>query len=118
MLQKMGYNREVELKSNFNTFFSKITNNEDFFNSLIKHANHFENLLAEAKLKNSRLKFVASLTIPESIPFSNVIPEGKTTELHLPLSEANPLPRTTVGIHSVHIGISTPCDTVILFEFR
>jgi len=61
------------------------TTNEDFFKSLIQHSSHFENLLAEAKSKDSRLKFVASFEngnasvglqfIPSDSPFYNL--EGK-----------------------------------------
>ena len=59
-----------------------LINNEDFFKSLIQHASHFENLLAEAQQKNSRLKFVASFEngkasvglqfIPSDSPFYNL----------------------------------------------
>jgi aspartokinase/homoserine dehydrogenase 1 len=59
--------------------------NEEFFISLTKHAAHFEGLLAEAKAKESRLKFVASFNngkasvglqfIPKESPFYNL--EGK-----------------------------------------
>jgi aspartokinase/homoserine dehydrogenase 1 len=61
------------------------TNNEDFFKSLTKHSSHFENLLAEAKSKDCRIKFVASFDngnasvglqfIPKESPFYNL--EGK-----------------------------------------
>lgn len=61
------------------------TNNEDFFKSLIKHENHFNNLLTQAKEKESRIKFVASFNngkasvglqfIPKESPFYNL--EGK-----------------------------------------
>ena len=63
----------------------KTTNNEDFFKSLIKHENHFNNLLKEAKEKESRIKFVAQFNngkasvglqfIPKESPFYNL--EGK-----------------------------------------
>lgn len=63
----------------------KTTNNEDFFKSLIKHENHFNNLLKEAKEKESRIKFVAQFDngkaavglqfIPKESPFYNL--EGK-----------------------------------------
>jgi bifunctional aspartokinase / homoserine dehydrogenase 1 len=60
-------------------------NNEDFFASLIKHETHFNQLLNEAKAKDSRIKFVASFDngkasvglqfIPKESPFYNL--EGK-----------------------------------------
>ena len=60
-------------------------NNEDFFNSLKANATHFDNLLVEAKKKDSRLKFVATFEngkasvglefIPKESPFYNL--EGK-----------------------------------------
>jgi len=61
------------------------TNNDDFFKSLIKHSSHFEKLLAEAKAKDSRIKFVAQFDngkasvglqfIAKDHPFYNL--EGK-----------------------------------------
>jgi aspartokinase/homoserine dehydrogenase 1 len=88
LIRESGYEMEMEDIQN-NSFLPtecmKTTNNEDFFKSLIKHAAHFENLLAEAKQKNSRLKFVASFEngkasvglqfIPSDSPFYNL--EGK-----------------------------------------
>ena len=88
LIRESGYEMEMDEIQN-NSFLPaecmNTTNNEDFFNSLIKHANHFENLLAEAKLKNSRLKFVASFEnskasvglqfIASDSPFYNL--EGK-----------------------------------------
>ena len=62
-------------------------------------------------------KLVASATIPDSVPFSNVIPDGKTVELHEPSLDTDPSPLTTVGADGAHIGRSRPCDTVIFFEF-
>lgn len=60
-------------------------NNEDFFKSLTKHSAHFEQLLAEAKAKDSRIKFVAQFDngkasvglqfIAKDHPFYNL--EGK-----------------------------------------
>lgn len=88
LIRESGYEMEMEDIQN-NSFLPaecmNTTNNEDFFKSLIKHASHFENLLAEAKQKNSRLKFVASFEngkasvglqfIPADSPFYNL--EGK-----------------------------------------
>ncbi len=61
------------------------TNNEDFFKSLITHEAHFNKLLAEAKAKECRIKFVAKFDngkaavglqfIPKESPFYNL--EGK-----------------------------------------
>ena len=61
------------------------TNNEDFFKSLTANTTHFNNLLTEAKKKDSRLKFVATFEngkasvglefIPKESPFYNL--EGK-----------------------------------------
>lgn len=88
LIRESGYEMEMEDIQN-NSFLPaecmNTTNNEDFFKSLIKHSSHFENLLAEAKQKNSRLKFVASFEngkasvglqfIPADSPFYNL--EGK-----------------------------------------
>ncbi|WP_309641080.1 bifunctional aspartate kinase/homoserine dehydrogenase I [Flavobacterium sp.] len=88
LIRESGYEMEMEDIQN-NSFLPvecmNTTNNEDFFKSLIKHSSHFENLLAEAKQKNSRLKFVASFEngkasvglqfIPSDSPFYNL--EGK-----------------------------------------
>jgi len=88
LIRESGFEMEMEAIEN-NSFLPKecmeTTNNEDFFNSLIKHAAHFENLLKEAKSKDCRLKFVASFDngkasvglqlIPKESPFYNL--EGK-----------------------------------------
>lgn len=88
LIRESGYAMEMENIEN-NCFLPKecmdTTNNDDFFKSLTKHASHFENLLAEAKDKDSRLKFVASFDngkasvglqfIPKESPFYNL--EGK-----------------------------------------
>ncbi len=88
LIRESGYEMEMEDITN-NSFLPKecmdTTNNEDFFKSLTKNASHFENLLAEAKAKDSRLKFVASFEngkasvglqfIPSDSPFYNL--EGK-----------------------------------------
>jgi len=88
LIRESGYQMEMEDIVN-NSFLPAecmaTTNNEDFFQSLTKHAAHFDNLLAEAKAKNSRLKFVASFEhgkasvglqfIPADSPFYNL--EGK-----------------------------------------
>lgn len=88
LIRESGYPIEMEDITNI-SFLPKecmeTKNNEDFFMSLIKHSSHFENLLAEAKSKESRLKFVASFEngkanvglqfIPSDSPFYNL--EGK-----------------------------------------
>ncbi len=88
LIRESGYQMEIEDIQN-NSFLPiecmKTTTNDDFFKSLLTHASHFENLLAEAKQKNSRLKFVASFEngkasvglqfIPSDSPFYNL--EGK-----------------------------------------
>ena len=88
LIRESGYEMEMEAIEN-NCFLPKecmeTTNNEDFFKSLIKHADHFDKLLAEAKSKDSRIKFVAKFDngkaavglqfIPKESPFYNL--EGK-----------------------------------------
>ncbi len=88
LIRESGYEMEMEAIEN-NCFLPQecmeTTNNEDFFTSLTKHSNHFENLLTEAKSKDSRIKFVASFDkgkaavglqfIPKESPFYNL--EGK-----------------------------------------
>jgi aspartokinase/homoserine dehydrogenase 1 len=88
LIRESGYEMEMEDIVN-NSFLPKecmeTTNNEAFFKSLTANAAHFDNLLAEAKAKNSRLKFVASFEngkasvglqfIPADSPFYNL--EGK-----------------------------------------
>lgn len=88
LIRESGYQMEMEAIENI-SFLPKecmdTTNNDAFFASLIKHEDHFNKLLAEAKAKNSRLKFVASFEIgkasvglqfiPQESPFYNL--EGK-----------------------------------------
>ncbi len=88
LIRESGYEMEMEDIQN-NSFLPDecmaTTNNTDFFQSLTQHAAHFDNLLAEAKQKDSRLKFVASFEngkasvglqfIPSNSPFYNL--EGK-----------------------------------------
>jgi aspartokinase/homoserine dehydrogenase 1 len=88
LIRESGYAMEMEDIVN-NSFLPaecmNTTNNEDFFKSLTANAAHFENLLAEAIQKDSRLKFVASFEngkasvglqfIPSDSPFYNL--EGK-----------------------------------------
>ncbi|MFY0482202.1 bifunctional aspartate kinase/homoserine dehydrogenase I [Flavobacterium sp. PLA-1-15] len=88
LIRESGYEMDIEEIEN-NCFLPKecmdTTNNEDFFASLKKHSSHFEGILAEAKAKDSRIKFVASFDngrasvglqfIPKDSPFYNL--EGK-----------------------------------------
>ncbi|WP_310378075.1 bifunctional aspartate kinase/homoserine dehydrogenase I [Flavobacterium sp.] len=88
LIRESGYKMEIEDIQN-NSFLPAecmdTTNNDDFFKSLTANAAHFENLLAQAKAKDSRLKFVATFQngkasvglefIPRESPFYNL--EGK-----------------------------------------
>ncbi len=88
LIRESGYQMEMEDIVN-NSFLPaecmKTTNNDDFFKSLTANAVHFDNLLAQAKAKDSRLKFVATFEngkasvglefIPSHSPFYNL--EGK-----------------------------------------
>ena len=88
LIRESGYKMEIEDIEN-NCFLPdecmKTDNNEDFFKSLLTHSDHFEKLLAEAKSKDSRIKFVAKFDngkasvglqfIPKESPFYNL--EGK-----------------------------------------
>jgi aspartokinase/homoserine dehydrogenase 1 len=88
LIRESGYEMEIEDIEN-KCFLPedcmKTTNNDDFFKSLLTHSSHFEKLLAEAKSKGSRIKFVAKFDngkasvglqfIPKESPFYNL--EGK-----------------------------------------
>ncbi len=88
LIRESGYQMEIEDIKN-NSFLPSecmsTTNNDAFFKSLITYKSHFENLLDEAKSKESRLKFVATFEngkasvglefIPKESPFYNL--EGK-----------------------------------------
>lgn len=88
LIRESGYQMDIE-EIEKNSFLPQecmeTTNNEDFFKSLITHSTHFEKLLAEAKAKDCRIKFVASFDngkasvglqfIPKDSPFYNL--EGK-----------------------------------------
>lgn len=88
LIRESGYQFDIEDIANRSFLPAEClatTNNEDFFKSLIKNAAHFENLLAEAKSKDCRLKYVATFEngkasvglefIPKESPFYNL--EGK-----------------------------------------
>lgn len=88
LIRESGYQMEIEDIENQSFLPSacmETKNNDAFFESLLAHANHFEALLAEAKQKDSRLKFVAQFEngkasvglqfIPKDHPFYNL--EGK-----------------------------------------
>jgi len=88
LIRESGYQMDIEDIEN-NSFLPKecmeTTNNDDFFKSLTKHDAHFNQLLADAKAKDSRIKFVAKFDngkasvglqfIPKESPFYNL--EGK-----------------------------------------
>ena len=88
LIRESGYQMDIEEIEN-NCFLPQecmeTTNNEDFFASLKKNATHFDSILAEAKSKDCRIKFVASFDngkasvglqfIPKESPFYNL--EGK-----------------------------------------
>jgi len=88
LIRESGYQFDIEDIANRSFLPAEClatTNNEYFFKSLIKNAAHFENLLAEAKAKDCRLKYVATFEngkasvglefIPKESPFYNL--EGK-----------------------------------------
>nr|WP_288834227.1 bifunctional aspartate kinase/homoserine dehydrogenase I [uncultured Flavobacterium sp.] len=88
LIRESGYKMEIEDIENQSFLPAACmatTNNEDFFKSLIEYNSHFEGILAEAKQKDSRLKFVAQFEngkasvglqfIPKDHPFYNL--EGK-----------------------------------------
>jgi aspartokinase/homoserine dehydrogenase 1 len=88
LIRESGYQMEIEDITNKSFMPAECLatkNNDDFFASLKTHAAHFENLLAEAKSKDCRLKYVATFEngkasvglefIPRESPFYNL--EGK-----------------------------------------
>jgi aspartokinase/homoserine dehydrogenase 1 len=88
LIRESGYQMEIEdieNKSFIPTECLATTNNVDFFKSLLSNAAHFENLLAAAKEKDCRLKYVATFEngkanvglefISKESPFYNL--EGK-----------------------------------------
>ena len=88
LIRESGYQFDIEDIANKSFLPAEClatSNNEDFFKSILKNAAHFENLLAEAKVKDSRLKYVATFEngkasvglefIPKESPFYNL--EGK-----------------------------------------
>ena len=95
LIRESGYEMEMEHIKN-NSFLPnecmETTSNDDFFKSLTKHSSHFENLLAEAKSKECRLKFVASFDngkasvglqfIPKESPFYNLEGKDNIVEFH------------------------------------
>lgn len=88
LIRESGYQMEITDIANepfLPAACMETTNNEAFFQSLTKNATHFENLLAQAKAKDCRLKFVAQFDngkagvglqfIAKDHPFYNL--EGK-----------------------------------------
>jgi aspartokinase/homoserine dehydrogenase 1 len=85
LARESGYKMELEDIVN-NSFLPQesleTTNNDDFYASLIKHENHFQNIYREANDKDSRLKYVAEFVngnanvglqhIPAVHPFYNL----------------------------------------------
>jgi bifunctional aspartokinase / homoserine dehydrogenase 1 len=88
LIRESGYHMEMEDIEN-NCFLPQecmdTNDNKAFFASLTKHEAHFNKILAEAKAKDSRIKFVATFDngkasvglqfIPKESPFYNL--EGK-----------------------------------------
>ena len=88
LIRESGYQMDIEAIANESFMPAEClatTSNEAFFDSLQKHANHFDALYNEAKNKESRLKYVAQFEngkasvglqfIPKDHPFYNL--EGK-----------------------------------------
>ncbi|WP_339886305.1 bifunctional aspartate kinase/homoserine dehydrogenase I [Polaribacter vadi] len=85
LARESGYKMELEDIVN-NAFLPKeslqTTTNEDFYASLVKHENHFQEIYNEANNKNCRLKYVAEFVngkanvglqhIPADHPFYNL----------------------------------------------
>ena len=88
LIRESGYQMEIGDIANKPFLPSEClstTSNENFFKSLVSNAAHFETLLKEAKVKDCRLKYVATFEngkasvglefIPKESPFYNL--EGK-----------------------------------------
>ena len=88
LIRESGYEMDIDAIANESFLPAEClatTNNEDFFASLIKHAEHFNGIYEEALAKDSRLKYVAQFEngkasvglqfIPKDHPFYNL--EGK-----------------------------------------
>ena len=88
LIRESGYKMEIEEITNESFMPAECldtTSNEAFFESLLKHASHFETIYKEALSKESRLKYVAQFEngkanvglrfIPKDHPFYNL--EGK-----------------------------------------
>jgi len=88
LIRESGYEMEIdeiETRSFLPDECMATTTNEEFLQSLIDHASHFDNLYKQAKAQYSKLKVVASFKggkanvslqfIPQSHPFYNL--EGK-----------------------------------------
>ena len=85
LARESGYQLELEEIKN-SAFLPeeslKTTNNDDFYGTLTKNENHFQQIYSKAQEKNSRLKYVAEFTngqanvglqeIPEDHPFYNL----------------------------------------------
>ncbi|MFV5689664.1 bifunctional aspartate kinase/homoserine dehydrogenase I [Flavobacterium sp. ZT3R25] len=88
LIRESGYKMEIDEIANESFMPAECletTTNEAFFESLLKHASHFETIYKEALSKESRLKYVAQFEngkanvglrfIPKDHPFYNL--EGK-----------------------------------------
>ncbi|MFV5693689.1 bifunctional aspartate kinase/homoserine dehydrogenase I [Flavobacterium sp. LT1R49] len=88
LIRESGYKMEIDEIANESFMPAECletTSNEAFFESLLKHASHFETIYKEALSKESRLKYVAQFEngkanvglrfIPKDHPFYNL--EGK-----------------------------------------
>ncbi|MFV5696174.1 bifunctional aspartate kinase/homoserine dehydrogenase I [Flavobacterium sp. LB3P122] len=88
LIRESGYKMEIDQIANESFMPAECletTSNEAFFESLVKHASHFETIYKEALSKESRLKYVAQFEngkanvglrfIPKDHPFYNL--EGK-----------------------------------------
>ncbi|MBP6180578.1 bifunctional aspartate kinase/homoserine dehydrogenase I [Flavobacterium sp.] len=88
LIRESGYKMEIDEIANESFMPAECletTSNEAFFESLVKHASHFESIYKEALSKESRLKYVAQFEngkanvglrfIPKDHPFYNL--EGK-----------------------------------------
>jgi bifunctional aspartokinase / homoserine dehydrogenase 1 len=88
LIRESGYKMEIDEIANESFMPAECletSSNEAFFESLLKHASHFENIYKEALSKESRLKYVAQFEngkanvglrfIPKDHPFYNL--EGK-----------------------------------------
>ncbi len=81
LARESGYQLELEEIKN-NAFLPeeslKTTNNDDFYGTLTKNENHFQQIYSKAQEKNSRLKYVAEFTNGQANVGLQEIPEDHT----------------------------------------